>query len=105
MLMIHQLCLHLANFYLAQLDPHSVYIPPSDLVEVNEQLMDAKVEGDEKLSQSIIENIAKLKFELYASIKSIVEHYQEGISTEEELLQVKEYYFKKKYLDRMEAQG
>ena len=30
---------HLANFYLAQLDPHSIYIPPSDLVEVNEQLM------------------------------------------------------------------
>jgi carboxyl-terminal processing protease len=28
----------LANYYLAQLDPHSVYIPPSDLVEVNEQL-------------------------------------------------------------------
>lgn len=28
----------LANYYLSQLDPHSVYIPPSDLVEVNEQL-------------------------------------------------------------------
>jgi len=27
-----------ANFYLAQLDPHSVYIPPADLNEVNEQL-------------------------------------------------------------------
>jgi molecular chaperone HscB len=76
-----------------------------EVMEVNEQLMDAKMEGDEKLVQSIIENIAKLKFELYATIKSILEHYQEGISTEEELLQVKEYYFKKKYLDRMEAQG
>lgn len=28
----------LADFYLAQLDPHSVYIPPADLVEANEQL-------------------------------------------------------------------
>lgn len=28
----------LADFYLGQLDPHSVYIPPSDLVEANEQL-------------------------------------------------------------------
>lgn len=28
----------LADFYLAQLDPHSVYIPPADLNEVNEQL-------------------------------------------------------------------
>jgi carboxyl-terminal processing protease len=29
----------LADYYLSQLDPHSVYIPPADLVEVNEQLM------------------------------------------------------------------
>lgn len=28
----------LADFYLAQLDPHSVYIPPADLLDVNEQL-------------------------------------------------------------------
>ena len=29
----------MADYYLSQLDPHSVYIPPADLVEVNEQLM------------------------------------------------------------------
>ena len=29
---------HLANNYLSELDPHSIYIPPSDVVEVNEQL-------------------------------------------------------------------
>jgi carboxyl-terminal processing protease len=28
----------LADFYLGQLDPHSVYIPPADVVEANEQL-------------------------------------------------------------------
>ncbi|MEI7588610.1 MAG: S41 family peptidase [Chitinophagia bacterium] len=30
--------IRVANYYLAQLDPHSVYIPPADLNEVNEQL-------------------------------------------------------------------
>ncbi len=31
--------IQLADYYLSQLDPHSVYIPPADLVDVNEQLM------------------------------------------------------------------
>ena len=29
----------LADYYLSQLDPHSVYIPPADLTEVNERLL------------------------------------------------------------------
>ena len=29
---------NLADFYLGQLDPHSVYIPPADLMDANEQL-------------------------------------------------------------------
>lgn len=32
------LSVRLIEEYLAHLDPHSVYIPPTDLVEVNEQL-------------------------------------------------------------------
>ena len=76
-----------------------------DVMDVNEQLMDAKMEGDDNLLQSIKEEIANLKIAIYEPVKSIVEHYKEGISTQEELLQVKEYYFKKKYLDRMETQG
>ena len=31
--------LKIADYYLSQLDPHSLYIPPADLGEVNEQLM------------------------------------------------------------------
>ena len=74
-----------------------------DVMDVNEQLMDAKMEEDEKLVQSIKEEITNLKVSIYTPVKSIVEHYKDGVSTQEELLQVKEYYFKKKYLDRMEA--
>ena len=42
--------------------------------------------------------------EIYEPVKEIVEHYQEGAVSEKELLQVKEYYFKKKYLDRIRQQ-
>jgi molecular chaperone HscB len=34
-------------------------------------------------------------------LKKIIEHYQEGATSKEELLQVKQYYFKKKYLNRI----
>jgi molecular chaperone HscB len=76
-----------------------------EVMEVNEQLVDAKMEGDENLLQSIKDEITNLKMEIYEPVKSIVAHYKEGISTQEELLQVKEYYFKKKYLDRMQGQA
>ena len=37
-------------------------------------------------------------------ILEIIEGYSEGVTTEEDLLRVKEYYYKKKYLDRIRHQ-
>ena len=48
--------------------------------------------------------ISELQEEIYEPVKNIIEHYKEGVTTEEELLQVKDYYFKKKYLDRLRDQ-
>jgi len=78
-------------------------LPPSflmEVLEINEQLMDAGVDTAGRLTP-VIEN---LQIEIYAPVKEIVENYQEGITTREELLQVKEYYYKKKYLDRIRQQ-
>jgi len=79
-------------------------LPPDflmNVMELNEQLMDAKMEGDEAKKTALKEQIANLQTEIYEPVKSIVEHYQEGITSEKELLQVKKYYFQKKYLARM----
>jgi molecular chaperone HscB len=75
-------------------------LPPGflmEVLEINEQLMDSDATDIGNL-QSIISN---LQSAIYAPVKAIVENYKEGITTKEELLQVKEYYFKKKYLDRI----
>jgi molecular chaperone HscB len=45
-----------------------------------------------------------LQSDIYGPVKETVEHYQDGVTTEEELLQVKEYYYKKKYLHRIQQQ-
>ena len=72
-----------------------------DVMDINEQLMDAKMDGDEEQLQASKQQIANLQKEIYEPVKNIVENYQEGITSEKELLQVKKYYFQKKYLDRM----
>ncbi len=74
-----------------------------EVMDINEQLMDAKMGSNEMQMKSIKEVINNLKTAIYEPVKSIVEQYKEGVTTEEELLQVKAYYFKKKYLDRMDG--
>lgn len=74
-----------------------------EMMELNENLMDAKLEGDQTALENQQSGIENLQMEIYEPIKQIVEHYQEGVTSKEELLQVKEYYYKKKYLNRILA--
>ncbi len=81
-------------------------LPPAflmEVMEINEQLMDAKMEGDEATIKEVRSIIEKLQKELYEPLKDIIENYQDGFTTEKELLLVKDYYFKKKYLNRILA--
>jgi molecular chaperone HscB len=85
-------------------------LPPDflmEVLEINEQLMDVDESGvgsRELGEKNIRSTIDELQSEIYEPVKEIVEHYQEGLTTEKELLQVKEYYYKKKYLDRLRKQ-
>jgi molecular chaperone HscB len=79
-------------------------LPPVFLMEVmdiNEALMDT--EGADAIND-LEKKIAALEIEIYEPVKEIVEGYQEGITTEKELLQVKAWYYQKKYLDRIHRQ-
>jgi len=76
-------------------------LPPDFLMEVmdlNELLMDA---NDPATKQQIKNNLDILQNTIYEPVKTIITTYQEGISSEKELLQVKAYYYQKKYLDRI----
>jgi len=76
-------------------------LPPDFLMEVmdlNEQLMEMDEQAERGKLSSVI---AQLSTQIYEPVKEIVEGYQEGVTSEKELLQVKEYYYKKKYLDRI----
>ncbi|NCT95471.1 MAG: Fe-S protein assembly co-chaperone HscB [Chitinophagaceae bacterium] len=76
-------------------------LPPDFLMEMME-LNERMEEADPGQVQA---EIQQLKQDLYATVAAIVANYQEGTGTEKELLQVKDYYFRKKYLDRLAGQG
>lgn len=81
-------------------------LPPAflmEVLEINEQLMDAgDPSSEERINLQL--TIDNLQSEIYAPVKEIVEYYNEAVVSEKELLQVKEYYYKKKYLDRIRRQ-
>ena len=81
-------------------------MPPDFLMEVlelNDQLME--LEDDDAESKAGIQSaLDGLQKDIYEPVKKLVENYQEGVTSSEELLWVKDYYYKKKYLDRISRQ-
>ena len=71
-----------------------------EVLELNELLMEADPD-DNSARQQIKQKTEELNNELYGDIKSLLDNYQEGSTSKEGLLQVKDYYFKKKYLQRI----
>ena len=80
-------------------------LPPDflmEVLEINEELME--IGENRTLFPNLEIRISQLQEEIYEPVKEIVESYQEGLTSEKELLQVKEYYYKKKYIDRIKRQ-
>src|SRR5688572_24525062 len=80
-------------------------LPPDFLMEVldiNEQLMDMGNDPAGKVRIKLA--IVNMQLAIYEPVKDIIEYYREGMTTEKDLLKVKEYYYKKKYLQRIQQQ-
>ena len=69
-----------------------------EMMDLNEAWMDA---DDEPAKQAIIGQVEQLKKEIYAPIKTYMEMDQIDTISQEAMLQIKSYYYKKKYLDRI----
>ncbi len=87
-------------------DEEKYKLPPNflmEIMELNEALLDATMEADDETIKNEKIKIKNLEDEIFNNIKNLIENYKDGITTEKELLQVKDYYFKKKYLIRILA--
>ena len=87
------------------LAPEEKYaLPPAflmEMMEYNEQLSDAKMDGDNDAVRRIQTEIKAYEIKLEQAIEPILEALEGDYSSKEKLLQMKEYYFKKKYLERI----
>jgi len=72
-----------------------------EVMDINEELMELENGGDNEALEGCIQKTKQMLNQIYADVAPVVENYQEGITTEKELLQVKSYYYKKKYLQRI----
>ncbi len=68
-------------------------LPPDFLMEV--------MELNEQLSADSATAIEVFEKEIYTEVSSIIDGYNDTSTTTADLLKVKEYYFKKKYLQRI----
>ena len=68
-------------------------LPPAFLMEM--------MELNEELSADSAEQIQELETTLYSAVAPIIENYDDAKASTAELLKLKEYYFKKKYLQRI----
>jgi len=71
-----------------------------EMMELNEAWMDA---SDETEKNNLIAKVKNIENEIYTPIQSLLEATQIDSISQEGMLQIKEYYFKKKYLHRILA--
>lgn len=69
-----------------------------EMMDLNEAWMDAEEDSDK---QAIIKQVEQIKTSIYAPIQTYMEMDQVDTISQETMLQIKDYYYKKKYLDRI----
>lgn len=78
-------------------------LPPDFLMKVmdlNEQVMEMD-QNNAAAKVAMAAAVKEFQTDIYEPVETIMANYQEGVTSEKELLQVKSYYYQKKYLDRI----
>ena len=72
-----------------------------EMMDFNEGLMELEFDFDKARFEELSRDLEVLEKNLYQDIEEIVENYNEKQSKEKELLQIRAYYLKKRYLLRI----
>ena len=72
-------------------------LPPDFLMEMME-INEALSEADEEI---VVKRVRDYEHDLFIDVRSVIENYDAAKTSENDLLLLKEYYYKKKYLKRI----
>ena len=73
-----------------------------EMMDINEQLMDLSLDPNPALSQSLRKQIIEKDHEIYEAVSNYFDMEDLSQLTEQDFLRLKEYYFKRKYLSRLQ---
>lgn len=72
-----------------------------EVMDINEELMELELDENQEQLINVEQKANRLQLKLYDDVAPVIENYQDGVTTEEELLQVKQFYYHKKYIQRI----
>lgn len=74
-----------------------------EVMDINEQLMEYKMQPGEELRKDIQKQLSLLKSNLLNSVGDILDNYNHHQTESKKLELIKDYYLKRKYLNRIES--
>lgn len=72
-----------------------------EVMDINEKLMELEMDPNPELLEEAARDTRDLLLKSYQDVEPIITNYSEDLHSEKELLQVKDYYYRKKYLQRI----
>lgn len=72
------------------------------MMDINENLMELEFGFDQAIFNQVKSDLSATQSVLYKEIENIIENYDDSNSTQKELIAIKNYYFKQKYLLRIQ---
>ena len=63
-----------------------------EVMDINDELMQLELDEPQEQLIDVEHKTKRVLIKLYEDVAEIIENYREGVTTEEELLQVKDFY-------------
>lgn len=73
-----------------------------EMMDVNEALMELEFDFDENNLSQLKDTLREKENALYETVRTTIEGYQDGTTSDAELKKIKEFYYKKRYLLRIQ---